>query len=281
MAGLDAVLVNLAEMAGGAITLKFASITLLLVNATNLLSKSMYSYLQGNRKFARNFLFSALVIIACSFAGLFFILIMWTGTGEKDLVFTGATRYNTLAAIFTSFFLGSIFACCIKRLWEKGLYFKISALVPFSLMIFLLYTNIPETNAYFQHKLKLGYDYSDQLYIRKQLIPYYKNPDSDNRKLIYLDFSEMKEDEMYYRDVIFSSANAWPLWFLGENAKPEDFPELNHNFGDIKSSVVTLDGKQIIRYKGIIYKTENFYTLKLKDKKFTDISGEIHQKLGL
>ncbi len=73
LAGLDAVLVNLAEMAGVAITFKFATITFLLVNATNLISKSVYSYMQGNRKFALNFFLSALVIIAGSFVGFIFM----------------------------------------------------------------------------------------------------------------------------------------------------------------------------------------------------------------
>lgn len=73
LAGLDAVLVNLAEMAGVTITFKFATITFLLVNATNLVSKSVYSYLQGNRKFALNFFLSSLVIIAGSFVGFMFI----------------------------------------------------------------------------------------------------------------------------------------------------------------------------------------------------------------
>ncbi|MFA6548023.1 MAG: DUF4010 domain-containing protein [Candidatus Magasanikbacteria bacterium] len=73
LAGLDAVLINLAEMAGVAITFKFATITFLLVNATNLMSKSVFSYTQGNRKFALNFFLSALVIIASSFIGFIFI----------------------------------------------------------------------------------------------------------------------------------------------------------------------------------------------------------------
>jgi uncharacterized membrane protein (DUF4010 family) len=72
LAGLDAVLVNLAEMAGVAITFKFALVTFLLVNATNLLSKSAYSYFQGNRKFALNFLSSSVVVIMASFVGLIF-----------------------------------------------------------------------------------------------------------------------------------------------------------------------------------------------------------------
>ena len=69
-AGIDAIVVNLAEMAGGTISLKFATITFLCVSATNLLSKSTYSYFQGNRKFSLKFFLSVLTIIILSFAGL-------------------------------------------------------------------------------------------------------------------------------------------------------------------------------------------------------------------
>ncbi len=72
-AGIDAIMVNLADMAGTTITFKFAFITFILVNATNLLSKTLYSFLQGKRKFAMSFLFSALAIIAASTLWLFFI----------------------------------------------------------------------------------------------------------------------------------------------------------------------------------------------------------------
>jgi len=72
-AGLDAILVTLAEMAGQAITFKFALLTFLLVNATNLLSKTVYSYLQGTRGFAFKFLVAAVLIILTGSAWLFFI----------------------------------------------------------------------------------------------------------------------------------------------------------------------------------------------------------------
>jgi uncharacterized membrane protein (DUF4010 family) len=71
-AGIDAIMVNLADMAGHTITFKFAFLTFLIINATNLLSKSGYSYLQGDRRFALRFLMSMLVIIAASVAGLLF-----------------------------------------------------------------------------------------------------------------------------------------------------------------------------------------------------------------
>lgn len=72
-AGIDAIIVTLADMAGGTITFKFAFITFILINATNLLSKSVYSYLQGDRQFALKFFLSVLVIIGASAIWLLFI----------------------------------------------------------------------------------------------------------------------------------------------------------------------------------------------------------------
>jgi uncharacterized membrane protein (DUF4010 family) len=72
-AGIDAIIVNLADMAGKTITFQFAFVTFILINATNLLSKTLYSYLQGDKKFAIRFLLSALAIIAVSTIWLIFI----------------------------------------------------------------------------------------------------------------------------------------------------------------------------------------------------------------
>jgi len=71
-AGIDAIMVNLADMAGHTITFKFAFLTFLIINATNLLSKSGYSYLQGDRRFALRFLIAMIIIIVASATGLFF-----------------------------------------------------------------------------------------------------------------------------------------------------------------------------------------------------------------
>lgn len=72
-AGIDAIIVTLADMAGQTITFEFAFITFLLINATNLLSKAFYSYLQGNKQFALRFLISILVIVVVSSIWLLFI----------------------------------------------------------------------------------------------------------------------------------------------------------------------------------------------------------------
>ncbi|MDZ4713974.1 MAG: MgtC/SapB family protein [Cytophagales bacterium] len=72
-AGIDAILVNLADMAGHTITFKFAFITFLAINATNLLSKSVYSYLQGDARFAIRFLASVFAMILASAVWLIFV----------------------------------------------------------------------------------------------------------------------------------------------------------------------------------------------------------------
>lgn len=71
-AGLDAIVVTLAEMAGSAITLQFALLTLLIVNGTNLISKAGYALWQADRGFATKLSCSMLVVIFASFAGLLF-----------------------------------------------------------------------------------------------------------------------------------------------------------------------------------------------------------------
>ena len=72
-AGLDAILISLAGMAGDSITFGFALFTFILVNATNLLAKTFYCYLQGSREFTVKFLISVVIIILLSFFGFLFV----------------------------------------------------------------------------------------------------------------------------------------------------------------------------------------------------------------
>lgn len=73
MVGLDAVMINTAQLAGSDIDYRLALIAFLLANAVNLLSKSLYSFLHGSKNFARKFFFSTLVLVASSLIGLFFV----------------------------------------------------------------------------------------------------------------------------------------------------------------------------------------------------------------
>lgn len=71
VAGIDAILINLADLVGKGITVETGILTFILVNATNLLTKSLLSHLNGGRAFAKKFFASVLVIILMSCVGFF------------------------------------------------------------------------------------------------------------------------------------------------------------------------------------------------------------------
>lgn len=73
LVGLDAVMINTAQLAGSTIELTLAAIAFILANAVNLFGKAFYSFLQGNREFAVKLFISFVIIIAGSLAGLLFI----------------------------------------------------------------------------------------------------------------------------------------------------------------------------------------------------------------
>ncbi len=73
LAGLDAVMINTAQLAGGKIDITLAFWAFIIANAVNLLGKTFYSYLQGRREFALKFALSVAAIIAASLVGLFFL----------------------------------------------------------------------------------------------------------------------------------------------------------------------------------------------------------------
>lgn len=67
--GLDAVMVNTAQLAGTKVSMDLAVIAFIIANAVNLLAKSIYSFIQGNRKFSLRFGFSMLLVIAATIIG--------------------------------------------------------------------------------------------------------------------------------------------------------------------------------------------------------------------
>lgn len=73
LAGLDAVMINTAGLAGQTINFQLGVIAFLLANAVNLTAKSAYSFLQGSKAFAIRLGLGMLGIILASALGLFFV----------------------------------------------------------------------------------------------------------------------------------------------------------------------------------------------------------------
>jgi len=72
-AGLDAVMLNTAELARQTITTTLAVQAFIVANAVNLLAKSVYSHLQGTREFSTKFFAAVIFIIVGSTLGLLFV----------------------------------------------------------------------------------------------------------------------------------------------------------------------------------------------------------------
>jgi uncharacterized membrane protein (DUF4010 family) len=66
LTGIDAVVINTAQLAGSRIDLSLGVWALVMANGINLLAKSFYSFLQGSREFAVKYLISVGLIVAIS-----------------------------------------------------------------------------------------------------------------------------------------------------------------------------------------------------------------------
>lgn len=73
LVGLDAVMINTAQLAGNNIDYALGAIAFILANAVNLFGKSFFSFLQGKKEFAVKFFISVLIIIIASLIGLIFV----------------------------------------------------------------------------------------------------------------------------------------------------------------------------------------------------------------
>jgi len=73
LTGLDAVIVNTAQLAGNQIAIHLAVMSLILANAVNLFSKTGYSFIQGSKEFATKFGMSMGIVVGASLLGLLFL----------------------------------------------------------------------------------------------------------------------------------------------------------------------------------------------------------------
>lgn len=71
--GIDAVVINTAQLAGERISLFTATLALIIINAVNLIAKSVYSFTQGDKSFATKYAISMAIIIGASLLGLLFV----------------------------------------------------------------------------------------------------------------------------------------------------------------------------------------------------------------
>lgn len=216
----------------------------------------------------------------------FYIVNIWSGSGELDLFFAGVHRYVTVPSIFTSFFLGTLITVLYKSLLQKSK-LKLLSFLPFLLLIPIISLSVKEINSWYDYSFTIGFGEEDKIYMRSQLKPYFQNLNLDNPRLIYIDIYTDKENTQYYGNTIVAGFNVWPIWLPNVNFKGELIPYLTTDFKLLKSSVNQVNGQKGILYyqtlykRSVFYKPENFYAIFLKSKKVIDITDQVKTELGL
>jgi uncharacterized membrane protein (DUF4010 family) len=71
--GIDAVLINVAQLVRDQISSHTAVLAFILINAVNLIGKVIFVFVQGKRDFAIKYAITIGIIILLSFAGLLFV----------------------------------------------------------------------------------------------------------------------------------------------------------------------------------------------------------------
>ncbi len=216
----------------------------------------------------------------------FYIVNIWSGSGELDLFFTGVHRYVTVPSIFTSLFLGTLITILYKSILQKSK-LKLLSFLPFLLLIPVISLSIKEINNWYDYSFATGFREEDKIYMRAQLKPYFQNLNLDNPRLIYIDIYTDKENTQYYGNTIVAGFNVWPIWLPNVNFKGELIPYLTTDFNLLKSSVAQVNNQKGILYyqtlykRSVFYKPENFYAILLKSKKVIDITDQVKTEFGL
>lgn len=211
------------------------------------------------------------------FVAFIFILTMWLTSGSMD-TFKGIYRYLTIAAIFSSLFLGNIFALLHKRTF----------LLPFLVLLVIIRLNIAEVKDYYDRALNIGYGWEDQNEMRQLLLPYYQNLSADNPRIIYVDIHSDAINTQYYSNTIYAGWDAWPAWFPSVNFKPGIIPYMAADYSVLKSWVREDRGKTgifypgtFLSYKPTFYTSENFFAVRFINRQLIDVTEEIKQELKL
>lgn len=220
------------------------------------------------------------------FLAFFFIVNIWSGSGELELFFTGVHRYLTVTSIFISLFLGNLIVVLYKSILQKTK-LKLFSFLPIVLLIPIIFSSIQEINDWYNYSFTIGFGEQDKNYMRVQLKPYFQNLSLDNPKLIYIDTYTDKENTQYYGNTVTAGFNVWPLWLPNINFKGELIPYLAMDFNILKSSVTRVNGQMGILYyqtlykRSVFYKPEKFYAILLKNKKVIDITDQVKVELGI
>lgn len=225
------------------------------------------------------------------FFSLIFIFLTWM-FADYNSIFMGVHPYLGIPAIGVSIFMTLILVLIYDKLNSSRVCLIRKLIAPLFIVTFLVTLfrlSINSVDEVFYNWTDTGLRISDQERIRNQFWEYvnFNGYSKTNIPLIYFDTSEDYSNGGFYAEAII-----WRVasWFDLKFKQPKesrydrcDFLILDKS--DLEGSVSIIAGKKtFVRNncgRTLVYKTENFYAFKLKDRNLYPIRTEILQRLGM
>ncbi len=226
------------------------------------------------------------------FGAIIFIVMTWL-LASTTLSFGGSQdHYLMIPSVGTSLFLASIIIILFEKLNKSKATLLVLFIPLFSMLIILFYlSNRQLIHDYFDHANLSGRAASGQILLQSRFKEIIKPFNKKEPMLFYFDTSEI-ENGPFYTESFLSSLPFW-MRFQGNQLVEgcsevlylSDHKQLLSHIKEISGqkdfyyrSLCFQDGKG--QYKSFLYKPENFYAYKLKNKNFIDIKKDLLLELG-
>jgi hypothetical protein len=205
--------------------------------------------------------------------------IFFTWIATNNIPFFAPHRYITMASVWVSIFLGSLFYITFKKLRKYSLKFS---LLPFLLLIPLFFLDITVIQGYFDHELSIGYGARDQIAMRNELNKYLTKLPSDKPSLFYFDFTQDEANKEYYGTTLTNGFPTWMLWNphinFNERLTPDHFWD---NLPQLQSYIATQSGVTGFYKDKVFYSPSHFYAFQVKNKKIVNITEDTLHTVGV
>lgn len=209
-----------------------------------------------------------------------YIVLTWLGAATSE-VFSGIHRYLTIPALFVELFLATLFSIIFFNITSTLKRYKITAVIVFIPLIFLIYVNYKQIEFFFNDQLSNGFGAADKSMMRGQLNGYLNNLSNTEASLFYFDVSNDQVNGYYYDNTLLGGFSTWMLWHprinFNKGLSPAVFWD-NPNL--LASSLVKDNGDVFFLFKDNVYHMDNFYAFKLKDKRVLDIKTDLLMELA-
>lgn len=223
-----------------------------------------------------------------------FISLTWILAGVNLVFGQGAQdHYLMIPSAGTSIFIAGLFVLVYEKSGARFRWFKgITILLMIIILIGLYLLNRNLIHSYFNHVNANGRAATGQQLIQERFREKIKNIDLNKPALFYFDTSELSGDGPFYTEGLLSPLpffmhfqgndlvnGCFEVFYESKEKLALFIKEENGEGGFVYRSLCVQNG--VGGYTEVLYKPENFYAFKLKNKDLIDIREDVLKELGV